>query len=210
MTASLPAPDSEAQTEALDPLSARLAELGRAASFQIGQGSALPPTTTHDEKTNSNLDRSGSAGRRAPGAGNASGDGSKLAGVPVERRPPVEPDGVKLPHVAPVNSAKNAPHVARADNAATSLKSTSATRGTKPAPHVAQGRWQVDYVRASENTYAFRLRWAEGRKRGTPLYIKRVAATVFQSIRKGNYEAFKQQLIASHSESSLHASHAAG
>ena len=209
MTASLPAPDSEAQTEALDPLSARLAELGRAANFRPGQGSALPPTT-HHEKTNSNLDRTGGAGRRDFGAGYASGDGSKLAGVPVERRPAVESAGVKLPHVAPVKSAKNAPHVARTDNAATSLESTSATRGTKPAPHVAPGRWQVDYVRASENTYAFRLRWAEGRKRGTPLYIKRVAATVFQSIRKGNYEAFKQQLIASHSESSLHASHAAG
>lgn len=111
------------------------------------------------------------------------------------------------PHVA---QSPNVLPFARPAKATTSLKSTNATRGTKPAPHVAPGRWQVDYVRASENTYAFRLRWAEGRKRGTPLYIKRVAATVFQSIRKGNYETFKQQLIASHSESSLHASHAAG
>lgn len=75
------------------------------------------------------------------------------------------------------------------------LESTSATCG----------KWQVDYVRASENTYAFRLRWAVGKKRGTPVYVSRVSATIFEIIRKRNYEAFKKQLIAIHGTRALSA-----
>lgn len=89
---------------------------------------------------------------------------------------------------------------------------TSATRGTNPGPHVAPhtwddgGKWQVDYVRASENTYAFRLRWAVGRKRTNTQYVSRVTLTTFKRIKQGDYDAFKNQLIAIHGSGALSAS----
>ena len=105
------------------------------------------------------------------------------------------------------------------ENRATSvnpLDSTVATRGAASSPRVAKsksaigGKWRVDYVRASENTYAFRLRWVVGNHRGTPVYVSRVQVSTFNLIRKGNYERFKDGLIASYSEGAVSTGRATG
>lgn len=86
---------------------------------------------------------------------------------------------------------------------------TGATRGTDDAPqdatplestgpHVAQGKWQVDAVKTSKGAWAFRLRWAEGRKRGTPIYVARVSDEMYTAIREADYEQFKAELISIH------------
>ena len=142
-------------------------------------------------------DRAGGSDHRG-GDPDASCDGSKLAELPAERgEASVEP--VNVPHMAPAPNVL--PFATR--GTAKPLKSTSATRGT------ADGKWKVDYVRASENTYAFRLRWTVGRTRGTPIYISRVSAAVFQMIRKGDYEQFKKGLISDYCAGALRASNQA-
>jgi len=109
---------------------------------------------------------------------------------------------VIAPHVAPKPAAKNVlPFATRGTTKP--LKSTGATRGTS------DGEWKVDYVRASENTYAFRLRWTVGRKRGTPVYVSRVSAAVFHMIRSEGYEQFKKGLISDYCAGTLRASNQA-
>ena len=86
---------------------------------------------------------------------------------------------------------------------------TGATRGASSVPqdatplestgpHVAQGKWQVDAVKTSKGAWAFRLRWAEGRKRGTPIYVARVSDEMYTAIREADYEQFKAELISIH------------
>ncbi|MGH9799763.1 MAG: hypothetical protein ACRD82_05310, partial [Blastocatellia bacterium] len=91
-------------------------------------------------------------------------------------------------------------------------KPKAATRGRKLVARKSAtcGAWQVDFVRASENTYAFRLRWAQGEKRETPLYVSRVSITTFKLIREGNYDAFKIQLISEYGQGAILSSQTAG
>lgn len=60
--------------------------------------------------------------------------------------------------------------------------------------------YRVDYVKASKNTWAFRIRWMEDGGREPVIYVSRVNDKLFKMITKGraNYAAFKRQLIASH------------
>lgn len=112
----------------------------------------------------------------------------------------------ELPHVAemPSNVVDMREFATRGGNdikpKKSGSKAKSATRG---------GKWQVDAVKASKGTWAFRIRWAEGATRGTPLYVTRVTDSVYKSIRKGNYAAFKNQLIASYGEGAVRASNQA-
>lgn len=76
-----------------------------------------------------------------------------------------------------------------------------ATRGQKSLTKKARtgaGKPYVEAVGASVGTMAFRLRWRENGKRQPPIYLSRVSNAVFDLIKKGNYEAFKQQLISNH------------
>lgn len=125
----------------------------------------------------------------------------------------VEPDA---PHVAEIPEAPRqvAANVVQFRISATRggnsnpLESTRATRGRKAAT---RGKWRVDAVKASKGTWAFRLRWVEGGARSAPVYVRRVTDPVYQKIREGNYESFKQQLISNHErQSALHASQHAG
>lgn len=83
-----------------------------------------------------------------------------------------------------------------------SQQHSAATRGRKTLrkkqPHVAGGNPYVEAVKASKGTWAFRLRWRSGGQRSKPVYLSRVADPVYEMIREGNYEAFKEQLVASH------------
>lgn len=86
---------------------------------------------------------------------------------------------------------------------------SSATRGQKTLrknqPHVVKGKPYIEAVKASKGTWAFRLRWYENGRRAKPIYISRVADAVYEMIREGNYESFKEQLIGSHSASAIRA-----
>lgn len=73
-------------------------------------------------------------------------------------------------------------------------------RSTGGQPDGKPGRWSVDHIKASTNTWAFRVRWISGREKGPPTVITRVSDKVFHKIRKGNYEQFKQNIIAIHEE----------
>lgn len=124
-------------------------------------------------------------------------------------------DLVKAPHVAKKKSAtrgKSEPIDEVAVWRAKRLKSqqrSSATRGQKTLrknqPHAAKGKPYVEAVKASKGTWAFRLRWYENGRRAKPVYISRVADAVYEMIREGNYESFKEQLIGSHSASAIRA-----
>jgi hypothetical protein len=83
-----------------------------------------------------------------------------------------------------------------------------ATRGQKCLTKKSRsgaGKPYVEAVGASVGTVAFRLRWRENGKRMPPIYLSRVSKEVYAIIKTGNYEAFKQQLIASHSEGAIRA-----
>lgn len=89
---------------------------------------------------------------------------------------------------------------------ATERDKRAATRGQ---PHVAKGKIYVEAVGASVGTIAFRLRWRENGKRQPPVYVSRVSIEVYEMIKGGDYEAFKQQLVSSHNAGSVRASHTA-
>jgi hypothetical protein len=59
---------------------------------------------------------------------------------------------------------------------------------------------RVDYVKASRNTWAFRIRWKEADGREPAVYVSRVNDKLFNSITKGKvrYAAFKKQLVFSY------------
>jgi len=99
--------------------------------------------------------------------------------------PPVE-EAVEKPDVPPVDKAPNVLDFSR--------RSTGGQQAGKP------GRWSVDHVKASTNTWAIRVRWISGRDKGPPVVITRISDKVFHKIRKGNYEQFKQNIIAIHEE----------
>lgn len=98
---------------------------------------------------------------------------------------------------------KNKAECATCGTEAISTRGTSpaATRGTKA------GKWQVDSVKASTNTWAFRVRWTVGRERGTPAYITRVSDSVYKKIKKDKrvYEQYKRQIISLHESCALRA-----
>lgn len=77
----------------------------------------------------------------------------------------------------------------------------------KKQPRVATGKPYIEAVKASKGTWAFRVRWYQNGHRVSPIYISRVADSVYEIIRKGDYEAFKEQLISSHMPSAIRASH---
>lgn len=80
-----------------------------------------------------------------------------------------------------------------------------ATRGQKKA----RSKPYIEAVGASVGTMAFRLRWRENGKRQPPIYLSRVSNDVFTMIKQGNYEAFKNQLVASHFAGAVRAGHTA-
>jgi hypothetical protein len=80
-----------------------------------------------------------------------------------------------------------------------------ATRGQKKA----RSKPYIEAVGASVGTVAFRLRWRENGKRMPPVYLSRVSNEVYEVIKKGNYEAFKEQLVASHSAAAVRTSNTA-
>jgi hypothetical protein len=90
---------------------------------------------------------------------------------------------------------------------------SAATRGQgklrKSQPPVAKGKPYVEAVGASVGTMAFRLRWRENGKRQPPIYVSRVSMDVYEMIKGGDYEAFKQQLVSSHMPGAIRASHTA-
>ena len=59
------------------------------------------------------------------------------------------------------------------------------------------GHWHVDDVKASKGTWAFRIRWIEGRKKGSPTAVLRVNDQTHERIRNGNYDKFKRDIIRS-------------
>jgi hypothetical protein len=77
-----------------------------------------------------------------------------------------------------------------------------------PGQHSRRGRkkksventYRVDYVKASTNTWAFRIRWMEIDGREPVVYVSRVNDKLFKLIRRGRaaYAAFKKQLIVSY------------
>jgi hypothetical protein len=76
-----------------------------------------------------------------------------------------------------------------------------ATRGKKLVSKKTRkgtGDWYVEPVKASAGTWAFRLRRREDGARSKPIYVSRVTNAIYEMIREGNYERFKEQLIASH------------
>lgn len=129
---------------------------------------------------------------------------------------------VNLPHVANKSTTKAAedlPHVAEKPLPKNVLKFTTrgkskhrkpraksttklATRGKSEKPP------KVEDVKASKGTWAFRLRWNS--LPGRPvIYVSRVADSTYELIKKGNYDAFKEQLISSYGESAFRASNQA-
>lgn len=64
-------------------------------------------------------------------------------------------------------------------------------------PARAAGHWHVDDVKASKGTWAFRIRWIEGRKKGSPTTVLRVSDQTHERIRNGNYDKFKRDIIRS-------------
>lgn len=83
-----------------------------------------------------------------------------------------------------------------------------ATRGKKLVSKKTRkgaGNWYVEPVKASAGTWAFRLRRREDGARSKPIYVSRVTNAVYEMIREGDYERFKEQLIASHGASAIRA-----
>lgn len=214
--------DIYATNEALPSYPSRMAD-SYGDNFPLSDLATFQPEVADDEADSEPETEFASADLRCAGSHGGDGCGSSVDDSPDNRSKLAELPAqsiettdslTEVPHVASqaeiINFADFATRGKKNQKPVSSFDSASATCGKKPVPHVASGRWQVDYVRASENTYAFRLRWAEGKKRGTPIYVSRVSITVFQMIRKGNYDAFKKQLISSHCESTLPARLAAG
>lgn len=156
------------------------------------------------------------------GTGDTPGTGSDLAELPAKPGETAEPVLVIPPHVAnkpATESAAELPHVAEKTLPKNVLK--FATRGkskqVKPrakstTKRATRGKSQkppkVEDVKASKGTWAFRLRWNS--LPGRPvIYVSRVADSTYELIKKGNYEAFKEQLISSYGESALRASNQA-
>ena len=112
---------------------------------------------------------------------------------------------------AEVGGHDSQPHVATATRGQIVDLATERKRRRKVAttgqPHVATGKPYIEAVKASKGTWAFRLRWYENGARVKPIYISRVADSVYEIIREGDYEAFKKQLIGSHSAGAVRASH---
>jgi hypothetical protein len=86
-----------------------------------------------------------------------------------------------------------------------------ATRGQKTLrkniSHAGHRTAYIEAVKASKGTWAFRLRERIDGVRRPPIYISRVADSIYEMIRGGDYETFKQQLISSHSAGAVRASH---
>ncbi len=68
---------------------------------------------------------------------------------------------------------------------------------------------KVDAVKASKGTWAFRIRERVDGVRGTPITVSRVTDEVYEMIKEGNYEKFKEQLIRNHAASALRSSNRA-
>lgn len=188
------------------------------------QGSASLPVSpslnldTHYETQNVDTDRTADRGSHRTGNRQLPGDGAELVELPAGDGETAEPVRVNLPHVAnksATESAEELPPVAekplpknvlkfatrgKSKQRKPRAKSTSklATRGKSEKPP------KVEDVKASKGTWAFRLRWNS--LPGRPvIYVSRVADSTYELIKKGNYDAFKEQLISSYSESALRA-----
>jgi hypothetical protein len=127
-------------------------------------------------------------------------------------------DDVKQPHAAKKQRRKSATRgqaakvVDLAAERSKRLRSQGhslATRGQKTLrknqPRVAKGKPYIEAVKASKGTWAFRLRWYEDGRRVKPIYISRASDAVYEMIREGDYERFKEQLVASHMPSAVRA-----
>lgn len=132
--------------------------------------------------------------------------------------PAVDEIKVKQPRVAKKKTATRGQSAevidlaARRDKRLKTQQPELATRGQKGLTKKGKsgaGKPYVEAVGASVGTIAFRLRWRENGKRKPPIYLSRVSKEVYEVIKAGNYEAFKQQLIASHSASAVRAGNAA-
>lgn len=77
-------------------------------------------------------------------------------------------------------------------------------RGRKAKPSI-----NVEPVKASKGTWAFRIRERAGAKRLPPVYTARVSDAVYEMIREGDYEQFKKQLISSYRTRAIRSSHGA-
>lgn len=92
-------------------------------------------------------------------------------------------------------------------SSATRGQNNPATRGQKSLrknqPHVATKKPYIEAVGASVGTMAFRIRWRENGKRSAPVYLSWVSNDVFQLIKKGDYDAFKKQLISNYVQTTL-------
>jgi hypothetical protein len=142
---------------------------------------------------------------------NDQNDGNRhdLAGPDLATRGQV--DNVNLPHVAKKSRKKRTTDSHPADvvdlaaernKRQKTQKHEAATRGkrglTNRAPRMAATEPRIEPVGASMGTVLLRVRWSENGKRiNNPPGVARVSREVYQMIREGgNYEAFKQQLIA--------------
>lgn len=67
----------------------------------------------------------------------------------------------------------------------------------------------VEAVKASKGTWAFRVRERVAGKRMPPVYVTRVADSIYEMIREGDYEQFKKQLVANYGARAVRASHGA-
>jgi hypothetical protein len=69
--------------------------------------------------------------------------------------------------------------------------------------------YRVDYVRASTNTWAFRIRWTEPSGDEPAVYVSRVSNKLFKMITKGKvrYAAFKKQLISGYKSGAIRQSY---
>jgi hypothetical protein len=134
---------------------------------------------------------------------------------------------------AHLNEAPGEPHVAKKKRRKTATRGQSAdvvnlaavrakrqktqqaelaTRGQKligKKTRKGAGNWYVEPVKASAGTWAFRLRRREDGRRVKPIYISRVSDAVYQMIREGDYDSFKEQLVASHMPGAVRAGHRA-
>ena len=194
----------------------------RPADYDPGGGSGRG-----DDLGRTELCQSTSNGERTGvGVGDVAGGDGAVSGENVASRPvtQADPDALaKLPQVAEnlaTEPSEKMPQVVEkplpknvlpfTTGGKSSRKVKRAKSTSKRATGGKSSRLpKVEDVKASKGTWAFRLRWNS--LPGRPVvYVRRVTDAVHKLIREENYEAFKEQLISSYSESALRASGNAG
>ena len=153
--------------------------------------------------------------RAGVGVGDLARDDGAVMGENVASEPvtQADPDALaKLPHVAEkiaTEAPEKVPHVAsknvlpfatRGTVKSRKQKRKSATRG-KSRPVVEAGK-------GSKGTWQIRLRWNS--EPGRPVeYVATITDAVYDLIRNGDYESYKQQTIASYEARTVSARHTA-